>query len=232
MARWDHADLMSVDSKALCYPEYCDLESLKRYNPEYLQTEEGMRRFPQYTTRMNQLAAMPDSEIDTSDIPEVTDWSGAERGKFVPRYVGQEKWDRDYLDLAEFWAKKRSKDPSTKCGAVIVRPDNTIASLGYNGFPRGIEDKPELYENREEKYRRVVHCEMNAILNAREPLKGYTLYTFPFLTCDRCCVHVIQAGIIRVVSLKTDNERWKDSFDLAMELYKEAGVEVMIYESV
>ena len=28
-------------------------------------------------------AAMPDSEIDTSDIPEDTDWSAAERGKFV-----------------------------------------------------------------------------------------------------------------------------------------------------
>ncbi len=30
------------------------------------------------------LAAMPDSEIDTSDIPETTDWSGAVRGKFAP----------------------------------------------------------------------------------------------------------------------------------------------------
>lgn len=28
------------------------------------------------------LEAMPDSEIDTSDIPETLDWSGAERGKF------------------------------------------------------------------------------------------------------------------------------------------------------
>ncbi len=27
------------------------------------------------------LAAMSDDEIDTSDIPEVTDWSGAVRGK-------------------------------------------------------------------------------------------------------------------------------------------------------
>ena len=29
------------------------------------------------------LAAMPDSEIDTTDIPEVTDWTGAERGRFA-----------------------------------------------------------------------------------------------------------------------------------------------------
>ncbi|HEB94062.1 MAG TPA: hypothetical protein ENI94_11480 [Gammaproteobacteria bacterium] len=28
------------------------------------------------------LTKQPDSEIDTSDIPEVTDWAGAEMGKF------------------------------------------------------------------------------------------------------------------------------------------------------
>ena len=33
--------------------------------------------------RLEALAAMPDSEIDTSDIPEDTDWSAAERGKFL-----------------------------------------------------------------------------------------------------------------------------------------------------
>ena len=30
--------------------------------------------------RLRRLAAMPDETIDTSDIPEVTDWSGAVRG--------------------------------------------------------------------------------------------------------------------------------------------------------
>ena len=33
--------------------------------------------------RLEALAAMPDSEIDASDIPEDTDWSAAERGKFL-----------------------------------------------------------------------------------------------------------------------------------------------------
>jgi hypothetical protein len=31
-------------------------------------------------TRLERLAAMPDESIDTSDIPEVLDWSGAIRG--------------------------------------------------------------------------------------------------------------------------------------------------------
>ena len=145
-----------------------------------------------------------------------------------------EKWDRDFLDLAEFWAKKRSKDPSTKCGCVIVRPDKTIASLGYNGFPRGIEDREEWLNNREEKYKRVIHGEMNAILNAREPLHGYTLYTYPGpCSCERCTVHIIQAGIKRVVASNADQihaERWGASIAVSKELYKEAGVEVKIYD--
>ena len=33
--------------------------------------------------RLAALATMPDSEIDTSDIPEDTDWSTAQRGKFL-----------------------------------------------------------------------------------------------------------------------------------------------------
>lgn len=123
-----------------------------------------------------------------------------------------------------------SKDPSTKTGSVIVRPDSTVASLGYNGFPRSIKDSPELLNNREEKYKRTIHCEMNAILSARESVNGYTLYNWPGQSCERCAVHIIQAGIARVIAPKIDNEfnnRWKESHKLAEELFKEAGVEVV-----
>ena len=48
------------------------------------------------------------------------------------------------LDLCEAVAR-RSRDPSTKVGSVILRPDNTIAAAGYNGFPRKVDDDPEIY---------------------------------------------------------------------------------------
>jgi dCMP deaminase len=35
---------------------------------------------------------------------------------------------------------KRSADPSSQVGCVLVRPDNRIVSLGYNGFPKGSDD--------------------------------------------------------------------------------------------
>jgi len=62
--------------------------------------------------------------------------------------MSHDKWHKRYVNLAEYIAQW-SKDPSTKTGSVIVRPDNTIASVGYNGFPRGIEDKADLLYNRE-----------------------------------------------------------------------------------
>jgi len=122
-----------------------------------------------------------------------------------------------------------SKDPSTQTGAVIVRPDRTIASVGFNGFPRGIADTDELLNNREEKYKRVIHCELNAILSARERLDGYTLYNYPGQSCSRCAVHVIQAGIKRVVARSADddfNVRWREERLLAEDLFLEAGVEL------
>lgn len=144
----------------------------------------------------------------------------------------QEKWDRRFLELASLVASW-SKDPSTKCGAVIVRPDLSIASTGYNGFPRGTSDDEEVYANRELKYSRVVHAELNAIVQAREPLQGYTIYTYPpgyGPSCDRCSAHIIQAGITRVVHQIDTSEfamRWKEATERGLDMYREAGVEVV-----
>ena len=60
------------------------------------------------------------------------------------------KWDYRFLDLAEF-ISSWSKDPSTKVGAVIVDKNNRIVSVGYNGFPKHIEDNDRLKE-RDIKY--------------------------------------------------------------------------------
>ena len=137
-------------------------------------------------------------------------------------------WDERFLDLATHVAGW-SKDPSTQVGAVITRPDRTIASLGYNGFPRGADDSPELYADRTIKYARVVHAEMNAILHAREPMHGYTLYlTHP--TCSTCAGCVIQTGIERIVCRHSQGflARWGDAWKVALQMYSEAGVTVSL----
>lgn len=140
-------------------------------------------------------------------------------------------WDKRFLDLCSLVAGW-SKDPSTKCGSVIVRPDKTIVSVGYNGFNRHSQDLKEDYENREVKYSKVIHAEMNAVLNSYERVFGCTLYVTPMLPCDRCAVHVIQAGIKRVVSVLPEEEqrkRWFPQIALSLKYFKEAGVEVTQY---
>lgn len=138
------------------------------------------------------------------------------------------KWDMRFLDLAclvSTW----SKDPSTRTGAVIVRPDRTVASIGYNGFPRGMVDSDERLESREEKYSRVVHCEVNALIHAHEPLRGYTLYTYPFLSCDRCFVQLAQAGITRFVAPVcpvTKRDRWEAVFEKVRAYAEELNVTI------
>jgi dCMP deaminase len=140
-------------------------------------------------------------------------------------------WTNRFLSHAKSVAQW-SKDPSTKVGAVIVRPDRTIASHGFNGMPRGCDDDPSIYADRDLKYKRIVHAEANAIVTAREPLHGYTLYTWPFQPCSTCAGLAIQAGITRVVSLKDDNPRWQKSFACTEQMFREAGVVLQLEETL
>lgn len=143
-------------------------------------------------------------------------------------------WDMHFLGLAEYWSR-RSKDPSTKCGAVLVSPDRLEVISGYNGLPRQLSDHPSIYADRELKLRRVIHAEMNALLLARRALDGFTLYTWPpgfGPSCDRCTAHVIQAGVSRVVHVGADGgfpSRWRESAEAGLEMYMEAGVQVHAY---
>lgn len=138
-------------------------------------------------------------------------------------------WDVRFLDLAKFisgW----SKDPSTKVGAVIVDNDKRIISVGYNGFPVGINDDEQRLNDRETKYKIVLHAECNAIMFANNNLVGYTLYTYPFMPCPRCAGMIIQTGINRVVSYNNIPERWSGDFGLTKELFSESGVELVLYD--
>ena len=135
-------------------------------------------------------------------------------------------WTDYFFGLCEVNAQK-SKDPSTKVGAVIARPDKTVAGMGWNGMPRGVAD---LYEDREHKLLRTVHAELNAILNAREPLHGYTLYVTPLFPCSNCAAAIIQSGITCVIArMGQPREEWAKSFHAARDMFRQAFVDFEIY---
>jgi dCMP deaminase len=138
------------------------------------------------------------------------------------------KWDARFLDLAAHVASW-SKDPGTQVGAVIVRPDRTIASLGYNGFPRGVDDT---YTTRDDKLLRTVHAEMNAILASRERLDGCTVYVYPLCPCSNCAAAIIQSGISTVVHpLMKPRPEWELSFQASADMFAQAGVRMVGYQT-
>lgn len=145
----------------------------------------------------------------------------------IPR--GTEWWDNWFLGLAKY-VSSASKDPSTKTGAVIVDDKRRVISIGYNGMAKGVADSAERLENREIKYKMIVHCERNALLFAARSVEGCTLYTWPFMSCTPCAAMVIQAGIKRCVAPKSVNERWIDDFKLSQEMFSEAGIVLDLME--
>jgi dCMP deaminase len=137
------------------------------------------------------------------------------------------KWDLRFLELA-WHISAWSKDPSTKVGCVVVGADREIRSTGFNGFPRGIDDRTELLMDKELKYPMICHAEENAIMHAARigvPLKETTLYV-NWHPCSRCVRSMIQAGIKRVVFHKSlVPERWRQDFDIAAMMLEEAEIE-------
>jgi dCMP deaminase len=139
------------------------------------------------------------------------------------------KWDIRYLQLAHHVATW-SKDPSTQTGAIIIRPNKSVLSVGFNGFPQCMPDNPEWYADRNEKYSRIVHCEVNALLLSENSVRGGTLYTWPFACCDRCAVTMLQAGIIRFVYPSIPAhlvERWGEPLAKTTKYFAECGVEAV-----
>lgn len=134
-------------------------------------------------------------------------------------------WDNRFLLLAQHIAGW-SKDPSTQVGAVVVDQDKRIVSTGYNGFARGVDDGRLSTTDREEKLRRTIHAEVNAILYARRDLTGCTIYvTHP--PCARCAAVICQSGIKRVVAVKPEKgfeDRWGEDMHSAEMQFGEADI--------
>lgn len=130
----------------------------------------------------------------------------------------------------------KSKDPSTRVGAVVVGTDKEIISTGYNGLPRDIDDKLSRYADKNYKYLSSNHAEENAILHcARNGIssKGCSIYT-PWMPCSKCAKSIIQAGIIEVIydesfpgNIKENQyENWQESMEISNELLFEANIKI------
>ena len=140
------------------------------------------------------------------------------------------KWPNRFMDMAELVAGW-SKDPSTKVGAVLTSGRKVIG-LGYNGFPAGCNDSEGIYEDRPEKYRRVVHAEANAILNCNglssSDKVGLAIHC-TLCPCSTCAGMIINFGIKEVFCPAPTQDlvdRWGPSFHSAVTMFNEADVKL------
>lgn len=132
-------------------------------------------------------------------------------------------WDETWLSVA-IVVSKRSKDPRMQVGAVLVSPDNSSVSVGYNGFPRGIQDTAERWE-RPIKYKYCIHAELNAMLNCPVRPAGWTLYlTIP--PCSDCALKIVQAGIKKVIYRWDPNPDSQLDYDFSKQILDEANVQL------
>lgn len=109
----------------------------------------------------------------------------------------QLSWDEYFMNIADEVAK-RSKDPSSKNGCVIVDAKHRPVSFGYNGMLQGADESKMTLTERPMKYFFAIHSEMNALLFAHHDVSGCTLYN-KFATCENCLKYCLQAGITRFV---------------------------------
>lgn len=144
-----------------------------------------------------------------------------------------EERDRLLLRGCEMTAMM-SRDPSTQTGAIITGPDGIMLGSGYNRFPFGMAQTEERMANRADKLSRIVHCEIDALVKAGRLGPGCSLYTTPFMPCDRCVVIMLHAGIKRFVTYKASPEklvRWGEVFNLVRDYIDECGGTLIEYET-
>ncbi|GMO17608.1 MAG: dCMP deaminase family protein [Mycoplasmoidaceae bacterium] len=113
-------------------------------------------------------------------------------------------WDQYFMSVALILAKK-SPDPSSQVGCVIVDKDNKIVSTGYNdsikGKDCGFGWEREAKNPLDTKYPYVIHSEMNALINAKCNLNGCKIYVTLF-PCGECAKNLVQAGITEIIYLE------------------------------
>ena len=119
-------------------------------------------------------------------------------------------WD-EYFMFQAILAAYRSKDPSTKVGAVFVDQNNHQISMGYNGFVAGIDETKLPWGKaggvglEHQKYGYVVHAEANAILHTNANLVGSRLYVTHF-PCNECAKLVASKKISEVIYLSDKHQ--------------------------
>jgi dCMP deaminase len=110
--------------------------------------------------------------------------------------VSRLTWDQYALGLAQA-AAARSEDPYHQVGAALLRPDHTVAAVGYNGAPSGVDID---WTDRDARRASVIHAEANAL---RYVVPGeVALMASTMMSCQSCVLLASAYRIPRIVYLE------------------------------
>lgn len=124
-------------------------------------------------------------------------------------------WPEFAMQLARTAATERCQDPYVQVGACCLRHDHSVASIGYNGPPPGIELD---WADRDKRRKRVLHAEVNCLRYVK-PGEG-KLLAVTVIPCLPCLSLIASWGIKEVFYL---NE-WTGSDPEIQDVAKEFGI--------
>lgn len=136
-------------------------------------------------------------------------------------------WD-EYFMLQALMASFKSKDPSSKVGAVFVDDKKHQITMGYNGFVSGLDEsklpwgKDPQYGLEHQKYGYVVHAEANAILHSPRSLEGSTAYVTLF-PCHECAKLIASSRVKEIIYL-SDKHKDTESNRISKRIFEMAGI--------
>ncbi len=119
-------------------------------------------------------------------------------------------WE-EYALLLSQTAALRSEDPWKKTGCCVLRHDKSVAGLGYNGGPKGIEID---WSDRDERRKRVIHAEINTLTYCKP--NEIWLLACTLLPCRSCMQTIAAYNIKKVVFAEVYQQD-----DFALQLAKE-----------
>lgn len=147
---------------------------------------------------------------------------------------------KTYFMSQAYLAALKSKDQSTKVGAVITSSLNIEISKGYNGPCRGMDDTEVSIHQQPEKSFFFEHAERNAIFqacrNGVSCIDG-TIYV-PYAPCAECARAIVQVGIKRVVvhqghpGFTDPSPRYAVGQEYAQQLYIICGIDYEVWDGV
>jgi dCMP deaminase len=142
------------------------------------------------------------------------------------------------LNVAE-QIKPMSKDAKTQIAVLILDTEYTIRSVGYNSFPRGIDDSRPERQERPEKYFWFEHAERNSIYNAARThadIRNSWMLLTCGMPCTDCARGIIQAGLEGIIMKEKSNSKtttqtiWEEHALRSEQMFAEAGIKIVYLE--